>query len=85
MWDLIVANAIVYLRKCSVKYLPDDDPVMLNTVLWKLPKRSCVNGFYLLTNYVRTQQDVLTGKKSVSLLSLSLLNVLMFILKWFFS
>ena len=34
MWDLIVANAIVYLHKCSMKYLPDDeDPVMLNTLL----------------------------------------------------
>jgi hypothetical protein len=33
MWDLIVANAIVDLRECSIKYLSDDDPVMLNTLL----------------------------------------------------
>ena len=33
MWDLIVENAIVYLCKCSIKYMPDDDPVMLNTLL----------------------------------------------------
>jgi len=37
-WDLILANAILYLFKCFVKYLHDSDPLGLKHIATKIMK-----------------------------------------------